>query len=190
MRLLFSALSLFTVASSSTTGADPWLLDPEASSLTIVADAYEGTPFAAEFDRFDADIVFDANDLSRAAVVAHIETGSFTAADEHDALFAFEAQGADWLSVGQFPIAVFKSHAFHPLGGGRYQVDGTLELKGQRHQLSFPFDLTVEGDQARVQAAFPVDRFHLGLGRLTHPTEASIAFAVQVRLDLVASRQR
>lgn len=183
MRTLIALLLFFPLWTS----AQSWQVDADQSQILITAGIYEGEPFVAEFTDFSTEISFDPQDLAAASVIATIQTGSFTAQNPDDEIYAFEATGADWFSVDAFPAATFTSQSFEALGEGLYRVSGTFEVKGETHPLSFDFNLRIEGEAAQMTAQFPLNRINLGLGTLTHPNDTTVKYEVLVNLEIVAS---
>ena len=182
MRFLLLSLLLASPALANT-----WTVDPQQSSITITADIYEGEPFIATFETWDAEITFDPADLASASVTASMNTASFTAANPDDDIYAFEATGADWFFSDQFENAVFESESFTGADGD-YTVDGTLSIKGAATPLSFPFTLNITNDEARMSAGFTLSREDLSLGMLTHPNDTTVGYAVSVAIEIVAGR--
>ena len=182
MRFLLLSLLL-----SSAALADTWTVDPQQSSITITADIYEGEPFIATFATWDADITFDPADLASANLIATIQTASFTATNPDDNIYAFEATGADWFFSDQFESAIFESESFTG-ADGNYTVQGTLSIKGTATPLSFPFTLSINGDEARMSGALTLNREDLSLGMLTHPSDTTVGYEVSVAIEIVAGR--
>ena len=131
---------------------------------------------------------FDPDDLSTAQITATIETASFQALNDADALWASEATGADWFYSNAFPTAVFQSRSVQALGQGAYRVDGELTLKDQIHAISFDFTVNIDGNQAAARAIFPLSRADLLLGLGTHPNQTTVGYEASVQLTILAER--
>ena len=188
MRFFISLASLASlVLFSGLSQAQTWIMDPAQSSLSLNAQVY-GAPFEATFESFETDIRFDPEDLAAANVVATISLADIAPAIADDAVYISELQGADWFFSDQFPVARFESQNFSDLGGGSYRVDGTLSIKDQASPVSFDFDLDFSGDQVVMNAEFPVNRFDLGLGLLTHPNEGTVNAEVMINLKIIANQ--
>jgi len=185
--VLRSSLFLLLACAPGLVRAQAWEMDPGTSSLSLIAQLY-GAPFEASFEAFEADIVFDPNNLAEARVTARINTLSMTAAVPEDAIYVTDAQGADWLSSDAFPIATFESQSFTDLGGGSYQVDGLLTIREQSTPVSFDFTLDFNGQSVAMAADFSLNRFDFGLGALTHPNENTVEASVTMALRLNATR--
>ena len=162
-------------------------MDAAASTLTITAQVYDA-PFVAVFEGFDAEIIFDPDELTKAKVVAEIRPATFAATNPDDALFASEAQGVDWFNSANFPEIIFQSEAFTSVEEGAYLVSGDLMIKGQRFPLSFPFALEINDGQAQMRAYFNLNRLDLGLGGLTHPLTNTVGGVVEVSLTIFADK--
>ena len=178
---------LFLALFSTFASAQDWQVDYSQSRLALTASVYDA-PFVAEFAEFEADIRFDPDNLEAAQVIARIAPASMNPASPGDSLYVGEAQGADWFSSSNHPEAVFMSESFTHLGGTRYEVSGTLQIKEEVSALSFPFELEIVDGFAQMQARFTVNRMDLGLGRLTHPTESTVKAEVALDLSLAATQ--
>ena len=87
-------------------------------------------------------------------------------------------------------VAVFTANRFVDRGGGHYDADGELVLKGVRRPVVLPFTLAVSGGVARMQGSTTLDRtaFNVGSGRWSTPDE--VAKAVTVVVDITARTSR
>ncbi len=94
-----------------------------------------------------------------------------------------QAMGADFFAAESFPTATFQAQLMRTDAGREAQ--GTLTLKGAEVPLVLPFDLTVDGDTARMTGQATLDRrdFDIGAG-MSDPGQ--LAYEVEVLVDLVA----
>ena len=70
-----------------------------------------------------------------------------------------------WFAVSLFPSATFKTTAIRAEGTG-YVADGTLTIRDKTQNVSLPFDLTIDGNVAKMKGALTINRkdYCLGLG--------------------------
>ena len=139
--------------------------------------AVEGT-----FADWTAEISFDPDAPGPQAgrVKTTIAIASLTLGSVSD-----QAMGADFFYVDSFPTAIFTADLTKVPDG--YAATGTLTIKEATVPLSMPFSLTIEGDTARMRADLTLDRRDFGIGD-NMPDEGSLGFAVEVSIDVTATR--
>ena len=141
-----------------------------------------GSVIQGSFGEWTAVINFDepagpgpAGDVEVTIAIASLELGSV----------AGQAMGADYFDSANFPTAQFKAE-IEKLAEG-YQAAGTLTIKGQTVPVTLPFDLNLEEGKAVMQGGLTLNRLDFGVGK-SLPDESSLAFAVDVAVELEASR--
>ncbi|NSY36901.1 cytochrome b/b6 domain-containing protein [Leisingera sp. ANG59] len=146
-------------------------------SVTQMGSAVNGT-----FGEWAAAINFEepaapgpAGDVEVAIAIPSLELGSV----------AGQAMGADYFDSASFPTALFKAEIVKLEEG--YQAVGTLTIKGQTVPATLPFDLELNGDTARMTGGLTLNRLDFGIGK-SLPDESSLAFAVDVAVELEAKR--
>lgn len=179
--------ALIAVAALAATGAaaqaaPKWVVDQTHSTLGFESQAM-GEAVQGGFQRWEADIRFDPKQLAQSSVVVTIQTGSaFTGDADHDKT----ALGSDWLATAMFPTATFQSRSFKDLGGGHYEADGDLTMRGVSKPLALPFTLTITGDTAQMTGETSVDRSLFGVGQGAYGGADVVPFAITVKVDLSA----
>ena len=68
-----------------------------------------------------------------------------------------------------------------------YLTEGTISIKDVNLPISFPFDLTVEGETAQMTGTLTLDRRDFAIGEST-ADESNLGFTVDVMLSLTATR--
>jgi polyisoprenoid-binding protein YceI len=172
---LISLLALAGAASAQT-------VLPEGSEIRFVTKQM-GVPVEGRFTRFQAQVKFDPIQLPASQVNFSIDTRSigFGAADTEA-----EAAKPAWFHSAQFPQAQFKSTAVKGAGPGRYEVTGTLSIKGQQRDVVVPV-LLVPGPtvgQATASGSFTLKRMDFKLGEGEWSDLSVVANDVQVRFKL------
>ena len=183
-RGIFGALAALTLAATGAAAqeAPKWIVDQAHSKLGFESQAM-GEAVEGSFQRWDADIRFDPKQLGRSKVVVTIQTGSAVTGDaEHDQT----AQGADWLATAMFPTATFQAQSFKDLGGGHYEADGDLTIRGVSKPQVLPFTLAITGDAAQMTGETTVDRSLFGVGQGAYGGPDVVPLAVTVKVDLSA----
>jgi polyisoprenoid-binding protein YceI len=161
-----------------------WVVDKAASSLRFTS-SMAGESFTGAFRRWDADIRFDPANLPASSVTATIDVASAATGnpDRDQAL-----PTATFLDAPAFPRATFVAHHFTALGGGRYQADGVLTLRGIGKPLSLPFTLAIQGGQAKMTGQVAINRLAFGVGQDEWKAVTTIPAAVAVSVAITARR--
>lgn len=138
-------------------------------------------PVQGQFPRFTANVTFNSAtpEASKAEVevdLASIDTGT----DDGDT----EVKRKPWFHVESFPKAKFVSTGIKLLGPNRYQVAGTLTIKGRSREVSVPVTLKPEAGGTLVEGAFPLLRLQYGIGEGPWADTETVADEVQVRFRI------
>jgi polyisoprenoid-binding protein YceI len=139
-------------------------------------------PVEGTFRRFTAQLQFDAAkpDRSRAAVevdLASIDTGSSDGDDE--------SQHKSWFDVEAFPKATFQSNGVRRLGPDRYEISGTLTIKGHAQDVAVPVTIQRHGGTTMFDGAFTIKRLAFNIGEGVWADTDTVADEVQVRFRIV-----
>ena len=166
--------------------ATKWQAVPDPQTITWFGTA-SGGPLAGACTGFDADIVFDANDLDHAAIKVTIDMAKCQTGEARKDEYLPQAL---WFNIAQFPAATFESKKITHLEGDKYLAAASLTIKGITADIELPFTLTIDGDKAHVVGETSVSRmvYRVGDGpELMASQVASIDIAVKI--DLKATRQ-
>ncbi|MFG5778060.1 YceI family protein [Comamonas sp. J-3] len=155
-------------------------LVPAQSAINFEAKQM-GVPIKGHFQKFDAKIAFDAAKPETSKIHFSVDTGSATmGAKETDA----ELPKADWFNVAKFPQATFDSSAVKALGGGKFQVDGTLTIKGNAQKVSLPVTLSQSGATTTATGTLPLKRLSFKIGDGDWADTSMVADEVNVQFKL------
>ena len=155
-------------------------LVPAQSAVNFEAKQM-GVPIKGHFNKFDAKIAFDTTKPETSKIHFSVDTGSATmGAKETDA----ELPKAEWFNVAKFPQATFDSTAIKALGGGKYQVDGTLAIKGNSQKVSLPVTLTQSGATTTAAGTLPLKRLAFKIGDGDWADTSMVADEVNVQFKL------
>jgi cytochrome b561/polyisoprenoid-binding protein YceI len=97
-----------------------------------------------------------------------------------------QALGADFFDAATFPTATFTAQILTTQTG--HVAEGQLTIRDQSIPVSLAFDLTIEGDTAKMSGRTTVNRMDFGIGATAQPTEQNVGFAVEISVALTARR--
>lgn len=186
MRLFQALLALAgaVAAASGVQAAPSWALLGDDSRLGFVF-LLQGQQMEGHFQRFDADIVFDPDDLAASRVTVDIDLASVRAGDgERDAMLADK----DWFHIKAHPKARFEATAFEALGDGRYQARARLQIKGVAQDVMLPFRLGIDGDTAHAVGELRFERTQFQVGAGGWAKGDVVGLPVVVKVDIKARR--
>jgi cytochrome b561/polyisoprenoid-binding protein YceI len=139
-----------------------------------------GSQVRGEFADWTAAITFDdpatpgpAGNVDVTISIPSLSLGSVTD----------QAMGADFFDASSFPTARFTA-TLEKLDSG-YQAVGELSVRDRVQPLTLPFDLQLDGDSAKMSGSVTLNRLDFDIGR-GMPDETSLAFAVQIQVELTA----
>ena len=156
-------------------------LVPAASEIAFQVKQ-SGVPIDGRFRRFDAQLALDPKAPQGGTATITVDTASATVGfAESDA----ELPRAPWFDSTRFPQAVFRSSALKPLGAGKLQALGTLEIKGTSRELSVPVTIVRNGTQSTATGEFSVKRLGFRIGENEWADVSLVADDVRVRFKLV-----
>lgn len=177
---------MLAVAPAYAAPAQNWAVDKGASKIGF-ASSFDGTAFSGGFQRWDAAIRFDPNNLAGSSVLVNIDVASAATGDSgRDSALP----GADWFNAKASPKATFQSSSFKALGGGRYQAIGTLTIRGVSKPLTLPFSLAITGDTAKMNATVGVNRLAFGVGQGKWKTTGVVPNSVNVTIAVTAKKAK
>jgi polyisoprenoid-binding protein YceI len=143
-----------------------------------------GVPVAGGFKRFTTQMVFDPAKPEAASArieidLASIDAGSAEADDE--------SAGKLWFNRSVYPKALFTSSQIRPLGNNRYEMLGTLTLKGKSRDMVVPVTYSPGKNAASFDGAFILKRLEFGIGEGMWADVATVANEVKVTFRIAAS---
>ena len=140
-----------------------------------------GVPLEGHFKTFSAQVAFDPAKLATSKIRFTVDTGSATLGSrETDA----ELPKPTWFNVPKFPQAQFESSSIKALGGGKFDVAGTLTIKGNAQSVVVPVTLTQSGASTTAVGALPIKRLAFKIGENEWADTSMVADDVQVKFKL------
>jgi len=143
-----------------------------------------GVPVDGRFKRFDAQLSFDPKKPEAGKVSFNIELASVSLGDP-----ALDAELAKpvWFDSKKLPQASFQSSAIKALGGGRFEVAGKLNIKGQARDVVVPLSLAQAGATTTASGGFVLKRLEFKIGDGEWADSSMVANDVQVKFKLAFS---
>lgn len=179
-RSLLASLALVAAAAAAPAVFAQQALVPAQSQIQFTAKQM-GVPLEGHFKKFDAQIAFDPTKLATSKIAFTVDTGSATLGSrETDA----ELPKPTWFNVGKFPQASFQSTSIKALGGGKFDVAGTLTIKGQARDVTVPVTLIQTGATTTATGSFGIQRLTFKIGENEWADTSMVANDVQVKFKL------
>lgn len=155
-------------------------LVPGQSRISFVSKQM-GVPVNGQFRRFSGQVMFDPArpEAGKARIevdLASIDSGSREANEE--------VVGKDWFHVKSFPGAVFEARQVKPLGGNRYEVLGSLMIKGRSRDAIASVTFRENGGNGIFEGGFVLKRLDFGIGEGPWGDPGTVANEVQVNWTL------
>jgi len=147
-----------------------------------------GVNVDGRFRKWSANVAFAPDNLAKSSASFDIDLASIdlASADSEN-----EVKGAVWFDTARFPVARFVSTSIRDAGGGKYEVAGTLSMKGISKPAVVPFTLSKDPSGASVVAGtFTVKRldYKLGEGEWSDTSIVDNDVTVRFRLTLAPAR--
>ena len=180
---MHALLTALLTALAAATLAGPALAQqvvPAQSEIGFVSRQM-GVPVEGKFKQWTAQIAFDPKQAAAGKVGFTIQTGSASfGSPETDA----EVPKAPWFNVAKFPTASFASSAIKPLGGGRFEVAGTLSIKGSSQPVVVPVTVIQSGASSTASGSFTIKRLDFKIGEGEWADTSMVANDVTVKFKL------
>lgn len=170
---------------ATTVAERPVLYDKSEIRFTV---AQMNVPVTGQFRRFTAHVNLDAAKPETSSANVEVDIASITMGDE-DADAA--AVDKPWLNAAGFPKASFRSSSIRALAAGRYEVKGTLVIKGKPRELTVPISMQDQpGGSSLVSGEFSVRRTDFDIGGGEWNQADVVANEVPVRFKIVLGPAR
>jgi len=143
-----------------------------------------GVPVKGGFKRFTTQMAFDPAKPEAARAQIEIDLASIDAgspeADE-------ESAGKLWFNRSVYPKATFVSSQIRVLGNNRYEMRGTLTLKGRSRDMVVPVTYTPGKNAATFDGGLVLKRLDFGIGEGMWADVATVANEVKVKFRIAAT---
>jgi polyisoprenoid-binding protein YceI len=154
---------------------------PTQSSVSFVSKQM-GVPVEGSFGKFDAQLVFDPKKPETSKIAFTIDLNSVNIGDANTIA---EVKKDGWFQTAKFPSASFTSSAIKAAGAGKFDVAGTLNIKGKTQALTVPIVLTQQAGNTTATGSFTIKRLDFKIGDGDWNDVSLVANEVVVKLKLV-----
>jgi polyisoprenoid-binding protein YceI len=179
-RPFIPSLAMLLLASSGA-GAQAVLIDK--SEIRFVSRQM-GVNVEGRFRKWKANVDFRPKELAKSKAEFEIDLSSIDLASEESEA---EVRRPRWFDTAKFPVATFQSTAMKDLGGDRYEIAGTLTLKGKAQDERIPIEVKKDAAGNSVATGeFTIKRlaFNIGDGQWADPSIVADDVIVRVRMVL------
>lgn len=140
-------------------------------------------PLEGQFRRFTTQVFWDESSpqTSRARFDIDVRSLDFDEQTMND-----EAMGKPFFDARTYPTASFVSKQVKPVGtSGRYEVLGTLTIKGVSREVSVPMALKHDGRRGLLEGATTIRRLDYRIGDGEWADTKALADAVEIKFLFV-----
>ena len=152
----------------------------DKSSITFVVKQM-GVPVEGSFGKFDAKLTFDPKKPDAGSVTLRVDLAS---AQIGDAETTRELRKPEWFDTAKHAAATFTSKSIKAAGAGRFDVAGTLNLKGNARDITVPVTLAQAGAQTTATGQFSLGRVDYKIGEGEWSDTSIVANDVLVKFKL------
>lgn len=174
------SLALAGAALFAALSADAQQLLPAGSEIAFTSRQM-GVPVDGRFKSYTAQLAFDPKQPAAAKIAFTIDLASVSLGSAET---ESEIAKADWFDTKRFPQASFQSTAVKATGAGRYEVAGTLKIKGASQSVLVPVTLAQTGATTTATGTFAIRRLDFRIGDGDWKDTSMVADEVQVRFRL------
>lgn len=179
-----------TAPASTGAGGAGWAVEEE-SMLGFIAKQ-QGSPVKGQFEIFDAEILFDPDNLTKSRLSIDIDATSIsTGHDDRDKML----NSPSFFDTEKWPAASFKSTRIISAGDGLFGALGNLTIRDVTKKVTLPFMLDIKADPedpsrelAHAIGELPIMRLNYGIGQGDWSSTGTVADEVVITIDIKASR--
>ena len=183
MRLLRPFVPSLAMLLLATSGASAQSVLIDKSEIRFVSRQM-GVNVEGRFRKWKANVDWKPQDLAHSRADFEIDLASIDLASEES---ESEVRRPAWFDTRQYPMATFRSSAMKDLGGDRYEITGTLAMKGASRDVSIPVQMRRDATgNAVAEGQFTLKRllFNIGDGPWADPSVVADDVLVRVRIVL------
>jgi polyisoprenoid-binding protein YceI len=156
-----------------------------AKSRLAFSGKHTGNDFTGAFEKWDALIAFDPDDLAASKIEVTVDTAS---AKTGNKLYDGTLPNDDWFDVKNHPQAKFISSGIAKNPDGSYTAKGMLTIRAVAQPISFDFALS-DLAAPTVKFTLTLDRLAFTIGAKSDPKAEWVSREIMLDVMLVAVRQ-
>jgi len=180
LRSFVPPLAAMLMAASGGTLAQGVLIDK--SEIRFISKQM-GAKVEGRFRKWRANVDFRPSELAKSKADFEIELASIDLASEESEA---ETRRATWFDTARFPMATFTSTGMKSLGGDRYEIAGTLAMKGIAKPMVIPVALRKDAaGNGLAEGQFTLRRLDFRVGEGQWADTEAVADEVVVRIRMV-----
>ena len=177
------ALIAFALGGAASVALAEQTLIADQSEVAYVATQM-GVAVDGAFSRFEAQVNLDPKRLQSSSISFAVDTSSVVFPSDE---VKQELAKPDWFDSAHFPKAEFKSSRIRDLGGGQYEISGTLTIKGHAREVVFPVSLSRSGSTTLATGTLTIKRLQFGVGQGEWGDTSLVADDVQIKFKIALS---
>jgi polyisoprenoid-binding protein YceI len=177
-------LAIALLAASFTGSSYAQKLIPTGNNISFTSKQM-GVNVEGSFKKFDAQIAFDPKKPDAGKIAFTID---LTSVDIGDASTMAELKKPGWFDSARIAAASFSSTSIKATGAGKFDIVGTLTIKGIAKPVTVPVTLTQTGlpaGQTRADGSFTIKRLDYKIGDGDWNDTSLVANDVNVKLRLM-----
>ncbi len=164
---------------------DQWLVNSGTSKLTF-AGTQTGTKFEGQFEKFEATIRFDPENLDQSSIEILVDMSSAKTGDRQRDT---SLPAKEWFHIKEHPTGIYISNQITAVGAGAYEAKGTLKIRDIEKEIVLPFSLDIEGDKAVAKGRVTIIRTGFEVGQGQWATDEWVGLNVDVGYEIDATRK-
>jgi polyisoprenoid-binding protein YceI len=178
-------MAAFAAASMAAAGIASAQVDVAKSAITATSKQMN-VPVEGKFKKFDAKVAFDPAKPSAGSAQLNIDVGSYDLGDDS---YNEQVRGKEWFDTKTYPKATFVSSSISPAGGNKFNVTGTLTIKGKSQQVTFPMTLAQQAGAQAFDGALPISRLKFDVGTGEWKDTSTVADEVTIKFHIVVPKK-
>ncbi len=144
-----------------------------------------GVPVDGQFGKFTADVAFDPAKPETGKADFSIDMKSLRLPGKEAIA---EAQKKDWFNSAAYPTARFVTTQIKSLGGGKFQADGKLTIKGITRDVAAPLTVTEQGALRVADGSLTIHRLDFNIGEGSWKDTDTVANDVQIKFRVALTK--
>ncbi|MCW9707615.1 YceI family protein [Fodinibius salsisoli] len=186
--LFVTASAFIPVDVENPSNATAWSIDKAHSNISF-SIRHIFTPITGEFKEYDANVMFDPDNLEESSIDIEIQVSSIdTDVEKRDG----HLQSDDFFSVAEYPTITFSSDQITVEGDNEFIAHGELTIKDVTKEVELPFTLLGVQDHpmqentkvAGVTIDYQLNRNDFNVGAGDWASTAIIGGEVDLNIDL------